>query len=170
MSSPFEIIKIWNGGLAIHGGIIAGLITIIIYCKKYKVNCLKILDIIVPGLILAQAIGRWGNFINKEAHGAITTFEYLKSLHLPNFIINNENHESYLVSILKNEFGLKIKREYLILKEEIDSNLLSSLNEEEKSILEIDPRDFLNEEENLELERLMEEHEKLEKNKQLFTM
>lgn len=55
-------------------------------------------------------------------------------------------------------------------EEEIDSNLLSSLNEEEKSILEIDPRDFLNEEENLELERLMEEHEKLEKNKQLFTM
>lgn len=52
-------------------------------------------------------------------------------------------------------------------EEEIDSNLLSSLNEEEKSLLEIDPRDFLNEEENLELERLMEEHEKLEKNKQL---
>ena len=55
-------------------------------------------------------------------------------------------------------------------EEEIDSNLLSSLNEEEKSLLEIDPRDFLNEEENLELERLMEEHEKLEKNKKLFTM
>ena len=87
LSSPFEIIKIWNGGLAIHGGIIAGLITIIIYCKKYKVNCLKILDIIVPGLILAQAIGRWGNFFNSEAHGGIVSKAFLRSIYLPDFII-----------------------------------------------------------------------------------
>ena len=86
-SYPIEIIKIWNGGLAIHGGMIAGLITLIIYCKKYKVNGLKMLDIAVPGLILAQAIGRWGNFFNAEAHGGVVSKAFLEGLHLPKFII-----------------------------------------------------------------------------------
>lgn len=83
-----EIFMIWKGGLAIHGGIIAGLLTIIIYCKKYKTKVFRILDIITPSLLLAQAIGRWGNFFNSEAHGPETTLNYLQSLHLPDFIIN----------------------------------------------------------------------------------
>ena len=61
--------------------------------------------------------------IIKNLNGDILTINNNGKLLLPNFIINNENHESYLVSILKNEFGLNIKREYLILKEENDSNL-----------------------------------------------
>ena len=83
-----EIFKVWNGGLAIHGGIIAGFITIAIICYKRKVNLLKILDYLVVGLIIAQAIGRWGNFFNGEAHGAITSLSYLERLHLPDFIID----------------------------------------------------------------------------------
>lgn len=83
-----EIIKIWQGGLAIHGGIIFGLITILCYAWKYKVNKLRLLDIVVLGLIIAQAIGRWGNFFNGEAYGAATTLETLQAFHLPNFIIN----------------------------------------------------------------------------------
>ena len=83
-----EIFKVWNGGLAIHGGIIAGFITIAIICYKRKVNLLRILDYLVVGLIIAQAIGRWGNFFNGEAHGAITSLSYLESLHLPDFIID----------------------------------------------------------------------------------
>ena len=75
-----DIFKVWEGGLAIHGGIIAGAIFIIIYTK----NTLKILDICVPGLLIGQAIGRWGNFFNQEAHGPITSIEHLK--YLPNFI------------------------------------------------------------------------------------
>lgn len=85
--NPIEILKIWNGGLAIHGGLIAGFITLVIYCKKYKQNILKITDIAVVGILLAQAIGRWGNFFNGEAHGPITTLATLKQQHLPNFII-----------------------------------------------------------------------------------
>lgn len=85
----FEIFAIWNGGLAIHGGIIAGLITVIIYCKKHNEEILKITDIIVPSLIIAQAIGRWGNFFNSEAHGPVTTLENLKNLKIiPDFVIN----------------------------------------------------------------------------------
>ena len=87
-NDPIEAIKIWNGGLAIHGGIIAGLITLIVHCKKYNVNILKMLDISVPYVMLAQGIGRWGNFFNSEAHGGIVTKAYLKAHHIPNFIIN----------------------------------------------------------------------------------
>ena len=79
---------IWKGGLAIHGGIIATLIFLILYSKKKKINTLLLLDVIVVGLIIAQSIGRWGNFFNGEAYGRITTLSNLKSLHLPKFIIN----------------------------------------------------------------------------------
>ncbi len=88
LSNPIEILEIWNGGLAIHGGMIAGTISVIVNCKKYNVDILQMIDIIVVGLILGQAIGRWGNFFNSEAYGAVTTLEHLKNLHLPNFIIN----------------------------------------------------------------------------------
>ncbi len=84
---PIEILEIWNGGLAIHGGILAGFLWILFYTKKYKARTMKVLDIIVPGLLLGQAIGRWGNFFNQEAFGAITTAESLKKLGLPDFII-----------------------------------------------------------------------------------
>ena len=87
LNLPMEIIKVWNGGLAIHGGIIAGLITLIIYCKKYNVSILKMTDIAVVGLVLAQGIGRWGNFFNAEAHGGVVSKSFLESLHLPDFII-----------------------------------------------------------------------------------
>ena len=88
-----SIFKIWEGGLAIHGGIIAGAITMFLYCKKYQtrysqVSFFKITDMAVPCLILAQAIGRWGNFFNGEDHGAAVSLPYLQSLHLPDFIIN----------------------------------------------------------------------------------
>ena len=85
--SPIEAIKVWNGGLAIHGGIIAGLITVLWYCKKYDVNPLRMLDIAAPGVLIAQAIGRWGNFFNAEAHGGVVTKAFLENLHLPKFII-----------------------------------------------------------------------------------
>lgn len=86
-----SIFAIWNGGLAIHGGIIAGLITIYIYTKKHNVRFLKILDIIAPGLLIAQAIGRWGNFFNQEAHGAATTILNLQEKFIPRFIIEGMN-------------------------------------------------------------------------------
>lgn len=90
-SNFWDIFKIWEGGLAIHGGIIFGLLTCYLYCKKYKVRTVRMLDFIVPALLLAQAIGRWGNFFNQEAHGAATTLAHLQSLHLPNFIIEGMN-------------------------------------------------------------------------------
>ena len=86
-----EIFKVWNGGLAIHGGILAGFITIALICYRKKVNLIKLLDYLVVGLILAQAIGRWGNFFNGEAHGIAVSLSYLESLHLSQFIIDGMN-------------------------------------------------------------------------------
>ena len=68
-----EIFKVWEGGLAIHGGLLFGLLWVIIYTKKYKVPTLKMLDMIVVGLIIGQAIGRWGNFVNQEVYGQVVT-------------------------------------------------------------------------------------------------
>ena len=91
LADPLAIIRIWEGGLAIHGGIIAALIFVIIYTKKYKVSTLRLTDILVVSLILGQAIGRWGNFFNGEAYGPATTLEFLQNLHIPEFIINGMN-------------------------------------------------------------------------------
>ena len=86
-----DIIKVWEGGLAIHGGIIVGSAYVIYYAKKNNLNTLELFDICVPGILIGQAIGRWGNFFNGEAHGPITTLEHLQNLHIPNFIINGMN-------------------------------------------------------------------------------
>ena len=66
LQDPIEIIKIWNGGLAIHGGLLATLLFLLIYTKKKHMKLLLILDTIVVGLIIAQAIGRWETFSIKR--------------------------------------------------------------------------------------------------------
>ena len=68
----FDIIKIWNGGIAIYGAIIGGIITAIFFCKKKKIKFLDLADFCAPYVVLCQSIGRWGNFVNREAYGAIT--------------------------------------------------------------------------------------------------
>ena len=88
LQHPIEIFEIWNGGLAIHGAIIAGLITIFLFCKQMRISFMRMLDIIVVGLIIGQAIGRWGNFFNSEAYGAVTTLQALESQGIPKFIID----------------------------------------------------------------------------------
>lgn len=69
---PSEIIEIWNGGLAIYGGIIAGLIVGLVWCKVKKIPFFAMADLTSFGLLIGQAIGRWGNFMNREAFGAET--------------------------------------------------------------------------------------------------
>lgn len=87
--NPGEIIKIWHGGIAIHGGLIGGFIAGVIVCKVKNLNPFQIGDIVAPSIILAQGIGRWGNFMNHEAHGGPVSRAFLEQLHLPNFIIDN---------------------------------------------------------------------------------
>lgn len=72
LEHPLNILNIRDGGLAIYGGIIGAVVTIILFCKKKKISILDMLDFAVPCLALGQCIGRWGNFFNCEAHGTIT--------------------------------------------------------------------------------------------------
>ncbi|QNQ83321.1 prolipoprotein diacylglyceryl transferase [Lactobacillus sp. PV037] len=109
---PGEIIAIWNGGIAIYGGLLAGLAVLIVFCKKRHLPIFLMLDIIAPGVMAAQVIGRWGNFMNQEAHGGITTLAFLQKLHLPQFVIqqmyiNGHYYQpTYLYESVGNLIGL----------------------------------------------------------------
>ena len=74
--NPGEVFNIRGGGLAIHGGLIGGILTGFIYAKIKKLDFFKTADAVMVGMPLAQAIGRWGNFINGEAHGGPTSLPW----------------------------------------------------------------------------------------------
>ena len=78
---PLSIFNLREGGLAIYGGVIVAFITVFVYCKIKKLNSFRFLDTALPGLILGQAIGRWGNFFNREVFGEYT--DNLLAMRLP---------------------------------------------------------------------------------------
>lgn len=79
-----EMFNIRSGGLAIHGGLIFGALTAILYTRAKGISFLKYADAAAPSIIIAQAMGRWGNFFNQEAHGGIVSKEFIS--HFPQFI------------------------------------------------------------------------------------
>lgn len=79
-----QIINIRQGGLAIHGGLIGAFIAVYFYTRYKKLDFVKYMDLIAPSIILAQAVGRWGNFMNSEAHGGVVSEEFIKNF--PEFI------------------------------------------------------------------------------------
>lgn len=88
-ANPLAVFAIWQGGLAIYGGLIAGFICLLVFTYYRVIPRLKFLDIATPSVILGQAVGRWGNFVNQEAFGGPTSYHFLKeTLHLPDFIVN----------------------------------------------------------------------------------
>ena len=87
LANPNKIFSIWEGGLAIYGGVIAGILVILWRARKDNFSFLLFTDIVAPYTLLAQAIGRWGNFINQEAHGGEVSRQFLENLRLPDFII-----------------------------------------------------------------------------------
>ncbi|MCT1902321.1 prolipoprotein diacylglyceryl transferase [Oceanobacillus sojae] len=86
----WKMIATWEGGIAIHGAVIGGVITAIVFTKVKKISFWRLADVIAPSLILGQAIGRWGNFVNQEAHGGPISEAAYESFHqyLPDFIMN----------------------------------------------------------------------------------
>lgn len=76
LQNPLQMINLRNGGMAIYGGIIGGGITCLVFCKKRRIDFLNLIDFLVPELVLGQAIGRWGNFINIEAYGIKTNLPW----------------------------------------------------------------------------------------------
>jgi len=86
----WKLFAVWEGGIAIHGALIGAVLTAIVYAKVRKVSFWQLADIIAPSLILGQAIGRWGNFMNQEAHGGPMSEAAYENFHqyLPDFIMN----------------------------------------------------------------------------------
>lgn len=110
--SFIDIFAIWDGGLAIQGGVLAALLTIYIYCRVRKFSFYRILDVVAPGFLIGQICGRWGNFCNHELYGPIVeNVELFKSL-LPSFITENMfiegfyRHPTFLYESLLNLIGL----------------------------------------------------------------
>ena len=103
---PDQIIAIWNGGIAIHGAIIGGTLAALIFARLKKVSIWQLADLVVPSLILGQAIGRWGNFFNSEAFGRPTNLPwklYIPSQQRPLEFINFEYfHPTFLYESLWN--------------------------------------------------------------------
>ena len=77
-----DIFNIRQGGLAIHGGLIGAFLAAFIYTKIKKINFLAYADLVAPSIILAQGIGRWGNFMNSEAHGGLVSKEFISKFPL----------------------------------------------------------------------------------------
>ncbi|MDD2684208.1 MAG: prolipoprotein diacylglyceryl transferase [Candidatus Cloacimonetes bacterium] len=108
ISHPAQIIKIWEGGLSIHGGIIAGLIVIAWFARRYQINFWKLSAIIAPGLALGQAIGRWGNYFNQELFGTPTAAAWGIPIDLINRPINYISSEYFHPTFLYESLGCLI--------------------------------------------------------------
>lgn len=108
-----SVFKIWEGGIAIYGALIGALLSGFLYIRHKGYNFWRIADIAAPSLIVGQAIGRWGNFVNQEAYGSPVTEAFLRDgLHLPNWIVDQMfiegiyRHPTFLYESLWNVVGL----------------------------------------------------------------
>ncbi|WP_426450586.1 prolipoprotein diacylglyceryl transferase [Paenibacillus sp. S-38] len=113
--NPITALYIWQGGIAIYGALIGAIIGAGIYFRRKGYSFWRIADICAPGLIIGQAIGRWGNFINKEAHGGPVDVAFLSNnLHLPSWIVSQMQingtyyHPTFLYESLWNIVGLLV--------------------------------------------------------------
>lgn len=106
-----SIFNIRGGGLAIYGAIIAGLIWAFWLTRRYNVDLLRVIDLAAVGFLLAQAIGRWGNFMNQEAYGGVVSRDFLERLLIPKFVIDqmyingNYHHPTFLYESVWNTLG-----------------------------------------------------------------
>ncbi len=103
--NPSSILKIWEGGLAIHGAIIAGLIVIYFYSKKRKLSFWRLTGLIAPGLALGQAIGRFGNWFNQELYGLPTNLPWGIPISIENRVSSFVNYQYFHPTFLYESLG-----------------------------------------------------------------
>jgi len=104
-ANPISVLYIWEGGLAIYGGVIGAAIGVVIHCLVKKIKIPALLDMVALGFLIGQAIGRWGNFFNREAFGAETDFFLKMGLLNSNTNVVEYHHPTFLYESLWNTVG-----------------------------------------------------------------
>ena len=90
-----SFLAIWEGGIAIHGALIGGLLCVVLFCKSKSIHLKTFIDVLIPSIILGQAIGRWGNFFNNEAFGTPTNLPWKLFIPIQNRPIEFINYEYF---------------------------------------------------------------------------
>lgn len=108
-----EIFNIRGGGIAIYGGVIGAALVVTVYCLKKKISLGMVLDILAVGLLIGQAVGRWGNFVNGEAFGGTTDLPWAMSISQDGVMIAECVHPTFLYESLWNALGIVV---LLVLK------------------------------------------------------
>lgn len=103
-----SVFDIRSGGLAIYGGIIGAFLVIFFYCRKKKLSLGMVLDILAVGLLIGQAIGRWGNFVNGEAFGAKTALPWAMTIYQDGKLIAQSVHPTFFYESLWNGIGILV--------------------------------------------------------------
>ena len=107
-----EIIKVWNGGIAIYGAIIASALVIVIFSKIKKIDMLSLLDLGAISLLIGQSIGRWGNFFNAEAYGTTTDLPWGMVIRKSIQTTGAAVHPTFLYESIWNAIGFVILHNY----------------------------------------------------------
>ena len=104
-ANPISVLYIWNGGLAIYGGVIGAILGVIVFCKIKKLKIATILDMVLIGFLIGQSIGRWGNFFNREAFGAETASLFRMGLLNDRTGVTTYYHPTFLYESVWNAAG-----------------------------------------------------------------
>ena len=117
-ANPISVLYIWNGGLAIYGGVLGAIVGAAVFCKIKKISLPAMLDVVSIGFLIGQSIGRWGNFFNREAFGAETQSFLRMGLTDPATGLTTYHHPTFLYESIWNALGFLVlhklskKREY----------------------------------------------------------
>ena len=105
-ADPISVLYIWNGGIAIYGGVIGAVLGVIVFCRIKKLKVAMVLDLVLMGFLIGQSLGRWGNFFNREAFGAETDSFFRMGLLNEKTGITTYYHPTFLYESLWNAAGL----------------------------------------------------------------
>ena len=107
-ANPISVLYIWNGGIAIYGGVLGAVLGMLVFCKIKKISLGATLDLVLMGFLIGQAIGRWGNFFNREAFGAETDAWLRMGLYSPLTGSITYHHPTFLYESLWNALGFVV--------------------------------------------------------------